>query len=164
MLLKGCKERYIDGFNAANKTAIDAVKRLCRLAQKEKLPKANNKYAIGEANYQKMLLYSEGITLSPEKILEIGLNELKHEQDFNAAAKTINPNKKPMDVYHDLQKEHPAADSLIPFAKKNVEAIRQFLIDKNIVTIPTEKRVIVQETPEFARATSTASNDDPGPV
>ena len=47
-----------------------------------------------------MLLYNEGITLSPEKILEIGLEELKKEQaSFNAAAKIINPNKKPIDVY-----------------------------------------------------------------
>ena len=53
----------------------------------------------GEASYKKMLLYSEGITLSPEKVLEIGLAELKKQQAvFNAAAKTINPNKKPIDV------------------------------------------------------------------
>jgi hypothetical protein len=74
-----------------------------------------------------------------------------------------NPNKKPVDVYHDLQKEHPTAANLIPQAKVNIEKIRQFLIDKNIVTIPSEVRVQVKETPEFARATSTASMDMAGP-
>jgi len=157
-------DSLMKAFNVANKVASLALDDYASWLQKEKLPKANNKYSIGRDNYRKMLLYSEGITLAPEKILEIGLNELKKEQaTFDAAAKTINPNKKPIDVYHDLQKEHPVADSLIPFAKKNIEAVRQFLIDKNIVTLPTEKRVIVKETPEFARATSTASNDDPGP-
>lgn len=151
-------------FEASNKIASDAINGFADWLKKVKLPIADNKYAIGRENYRKMLLYKEDITLTPEKVLEMGLSELKKEQAvFDAAAKTINPNKKPVDLYHDLQKEHPVADSLIPFAKKNVEAIRQFLIDKNIVTIPTEKRVIVAATPEFARATSTASNDDPGP-
>jgi len=151
-------------FNAANKIAIDAETGYVAWLKKEKLPKANNKYAIGEASYKKMLLYSEGITISPEKILAIGLAELKKQQDvFNGAAKTINPNKKPVDVYHDLQKDHPTAQSLIPDVKKNVEAIRKFLTDKNIVSMPATVNLKVQETPQYARATSTASNDDPGP-
>jgi uncharacterized protein (DUF885 family) len=151
-------------FNATNKTAIAAINGFAAWLQKEKLPRATNKYAIGEASYKKMLLYSEGITLSPEKILAIGLSELKKEQlVFNAAAKTINPNKKPIDVYHDLQKEHPTAENLIPEVRKNVEAIRKFLTDKNIVTMPPKVNLKVEETPQFGRATSTASNDDPGP-
>ena len=151
-------------FNKVNQAAIDAINGYANWLQKEKLPKANNKYAIGKASYRKMLLYNEGITMDPDSILSMGLRELKKEQiTFNAAAKTINPNKKPVDVYHDLQKEHPTAENLIPDAKKNLEKIRQFLIDKNIVTMPSEVRVQVKETPQFARATSTASMDVAGP-
>ncbi|MGP8214950.1 MAG: DUF885 domain-containing protein [Bacteroidia bacterium] len=151
-------------FTAANNKAVEEVKSYAGYLEKEKLPRANNHYAIGKENYRKMLLYTEGITLSPEKILEIGMNELKKEQDvFNSTAKIIDPNKNPVDVYHDMQKEHPTAEELIPDAKKNLEAIRQFLIDKKIVTMPSEVRVKVQETPEYARASSTASMDTPGP-
>ena len=157
-------DTLMQAFNAANKSAIDAINGFADWLQKEKLPKANDKYAIGEASYKKMLLYNEGLTLSPERILEIGLKELKKEQDvFNAAAKTIDPNKKPVDVYHDLQKDHPTAENLIPDVKKNVEAIRKFLTDKSIVSMPATVNLKVEETPQFARATSTASNDDPGP-
>ena len=157
-------DTLMKAFNTANDAAILAVNAFADYLKKEKLPKANYKYAIGTASYQKMLLYSEGIKLSPDKILQIGLTELKKEQEsFNAAAKVINPNKKPVDVYHDLQKDHPTAQSLIPDAKKNLEQIRQFLIDKNIVTMPSEVRVKVEETPQYARATGTASMDTPGP-
>ncbi|HEY8927625.1 MAG TPA: DUF885 domain-containing protein [Mucilaginibacter sp.] len=151
-------------FAISNKTAITALNGYADWLQKTKLPKANNKYAIGKASYKKMLLYSEGLTLEPEKILAIGLAELKKEQAvFNAAAKTINPHKKPVEVYQDLQKEHPTAANLIPEVRKNVEAIKQFLTDKNIVSVPGPINLKVEETPQFARATSTASNDDPGP-
>jgi uncharacterized protein (DUF885 family) len=157
-------ESLMKAFNTANKKAIDAINDYADFLEKEKLPKANNKYAIGKENYQKMLLYGEGITMSADEILAIGMKELQKEQSaFNAAAKIINPNKKPIDVYNDIQKEHPTAQSLIPDAKKNLEAIRQFLIDNKIVTLPSEVRVKLEETPAFARATSSASMDTPGP-
>jgi uncharacterized protein (DUF885 family) len=157
-------DSLMKAFNSANKKAIDAINGYVSFLEKEKLPKANNEYAIGKENYQKMLLYNEGITMSADEILAIGMKELQKEQaSFNAAAKIINPNKKPIDVYNDMQKEHPTAASLIPDSKKNLEAIRQFLIDNKIITIPSEVRVKLEETPAFARATSTASMDTPGP-
>ena len=152
-------------FTAANDSAVSSLNDLVSWLQREKLPKANIKYAIGRENYEKMLLYNEFITLSPEKILELGLAELKKEQErFNHAAHIIDPNKKAVDVYHQIQEtEHPTAESLIPDAKKHLEMVRQFLIDKNILTMPSEVRVQVKETPQYARATSTASMDVPGP-
>lgn len=157
-------DSLMKAFNVANTKAIAAINDYADFLEKEKLSKAHNKYAIGKENYQKMLLYGEGITMSADEILAIGMKELQKEQAaFNAAAKIINPNKKPIDVYNDIQKEHPTAETLIPDAKKNLEAIRQFLIDHKIVTMPSEVRVKLEETPAFARATSTASMDTPGP-
>ena len=165
LALKDVKnDSLMNAFNSANKKAIDAINDYASFLEKEKLGKANTKYPIGKENYQKMLLYGEGITMSAEAILAIGMNELQKEQAaFNAAAKIINPNKKPVAVYNDMQKEHPTVMSLIPDARKNLEAIRQFLIDNKIITIPSEVRVKVEETPPFARETSTASMDTPGP-
>jgi len=167
-LLTALKEVKNDSLMAAfkrsNDTAIKAYDDFVQWLTKEKLPKATNQYAIGKDNYKKMLLYSEGITMQPEQILAIGLQQLKTEQDeFNAAAKIINPNKKPIDVFHDLQNDHPSADSLIPVAKQHLESIRQFLIDHKICSIPSDVRVQIKETPQYARSTSTASMDVAGP-
>ncbi len=163
--LKGLKnDTLMTAFKKANDTAIKVYNDYVQWLQKEKLPKANNRYAIGKENYKKMLLYNEDITLEPEKILAIGLEELKKEQDeFNTAAKIINPNKKPLDVYRDIQKEHPTADSVIPVAKQHLESIRQYLINHQICSMPSEVRVQIKETPQYARATSTASMDVAGP-
>jgi uncharacterized protein (DUF885 family) len=151
-------------FKESNKKAIDAINGFASYLEKEKLPKVHNHYAIGRDNYIKMLLYNEDIHISPEEVLAIGQDQLKKEQDvFNAAAKVINPNKKPVDVYNDLEKDHPTADSLLPSARKTMESIRQYLIDKKIVTVPSEVRVQIKETPAYARETSTASMDSPGP-
>ena len=151
-------------FNEANKKAIDAINDFAAFLEKEKLPKTHNHYAIGVDNYKKMLLYGEGITMTPDEILAIGMKEIAKEQaSFDATAKIIDPTKSAVDVYNDVQKEHPTAASLIPDAKKTLAAIRQFLIDKKIVTMPSEVRVKIEETPPYARSTTTASMDSPGP-
>ena len=70
-------------------TAIDAIHDYIAWLRTEKLPRSHNHYGIGRENYMKMLLYNEDITLTPEKVLEIGLNQLKKEQDvFNQAAQS----------------------------------------------------------------------------
>ncbi|MES2732050.1 MAG: DUF885 domain-containing protein [Bacteroidota bacterium] len=151
-------------FAVSNQKAITELNGFVTFLQKEKLSKAHNHYSIGKENYRKMLLYNELLTLEPAKILEMGLAELKREQaQFVEVARKIDSKKKPMDVFEALKKEHPTADSLIPEAKKNLESIRQFLVDKHIITIPSEVRVQIQETPQYARSTSTASMDTPGP-
>lgn len=163
--LKDVKDTALmNAFKNANNKAIESTNDFVAWLKKEKLPKANGRFAIGKDNYQKMLLYGENIDMTADKMLEIGMAELKKEQEsFNHAASIINPNKKPADVYHDMQKEHPTAESLIPDARKHLEIIRQFLVDHNILTMPSEVRVQVKETPEYARSTGTASMDTPGP-
>lgn len=151
-------------FEASNKKAIEELKAYAQWLQKEKLLKAHNRFAIGKENYEKMLLFNEMLTVSPEEILTRGLEELKKEQElFAKVAKVIDPNKKAIEVFETLKKDHPTPENLIPDSKKNLEKIRQFLIDKKIITVPSEVRVEVKETPQFARATSTASMDTPGP-
>ncbi len=156
-------EKLMMEFNAANNLAIQELNNYADYLEKEKLPKANDNFSIGRDLYVKML-EQEMISMTPEEILEFGKAKLKEEQRlFEETAKLIDPSKKAIDVFKDIQKDHPTAVSLIPDTEKNTEAIRQFLIDNDILTIPSEVRVIIKETPQYARATSFASMDTPGP-
>jgi uncharacterized protein (DUF885 family) len=163
--LAGVKnDTLMTAFRSANQGAIGAINDFVQWLQKEKLPKAHVHYALGETLYRRFLYNNEMVTLTPEQVLAIGLAGLKKEQAvFTAAAHTINPGKPAIEVYHDMEKEHPTADSLIPESKKHVEAIRQYLIDHQICTMPSPVRIQVKETPLYARETSTASCDVPGP-
>ena len=53
-------ESLMKEFNASNKKAIDAINAYATFLEKEKLPKANNDYAIGKDNYHKCC-YTEKI-------------------------------------------------------------------------------------------------------
>jgi uncharacterized protein (DUF885 family) len=151
-------------FNAANQRAVAQLRAYSAWLTTERLPRANDDYALGREKYAQMLRGGELITLQPERILEIGLRELKREQQiFAGTAKKIDSTRPPIEVFKAIQKDHPTEQSLIPDTKKNLEAIRRFVIDHGIVTIPSKVRALVEETPKFDRATSFASMDTPGP-
>src|SRR6185436_20613142 len=53
--------------------------------------------------------------------------------------------------------------SLIPDAKQTIEGIVEFIKAHDIVTIPSDVRPHIEETPPYARSGSFASMDTPGP-
>jgi uncharacterized protein (DUF885 family) len=157
-------DSLLSAFTIANNGAVSELGLFAEYLEKEKLPKANDSYGLGREKYKKMLLYDEGIVLEPAIILEVGTAELVKEQAvFKAMALIINPGKSPVEVYNDIQHEHPTAESLISDIRENVESIRKFLIDSTIINVPPDANVRVEETPKYARSTSTASMDTPGP-
>ena len=157
-------ETLLAEFRESNAKAITAFTQYAEWLEKEKLPRADDHYALGEERYRKFLAARDAITLAPDKILEIGLSELQREQAaFAAAAKLVAPGKTPIEAMRELQRDHPTADGLIPDTRKNLEAIRQFLIDRKIITLPSDVRATVAETPAYQRAGSFASMDTPGP-
>jgi uncharacterized protein (DUF885 family) len=148
----------------ANKKAAAALRDYAAWLTKEKLPKANASFALGAPKYQQMLAGTELVDLVPDKILTIGLQRLKEEQQaFANAAKIIDPKKQPIDVFKDIQNEHPKPGELIPDVAKDLDQIRQWVLDHHIVAIPSDVRATVTETPRFDRATTFASMDTPGP-
>src|SRR6185369_1559040 len=58
--------------------------------------------------------------------------------------------------------DHPTPETLISSVDRSVENARRFLVEKDLVTIPSEVRPLVHETPPFARSGSFASMDTPG--
>src|SRR5437588_463887 len=96
--------------------------------------------------------------------IELGLAELKKEQDvFAEAAKKIDETRPADVIFKQIQSDHPAAANLIPEIAKRLDAVKKFVADRKLVTIPGEAKAQVKETPQDRRATSFASMDTPGP-
>jgi uncharacterized protein (DUF885 family) len=151
-------------FTAADRRAVEEMKGCVTYLKETKLPKATEQYALGRQKYRQLLQAGERVTLSPEELLKVGENELRRKQkDFADAARVIDPRKPPMEVYQALQKDHPTEQSLIPDTIRDLDAIRQFVIDHHLIAIPSSVPARVAETPRYLRATSFASMDSPGP-
>src|SRR6266568_3949032 len=91
-------------FIDASRRAASALSDFANWLEKEKLPKATPNFALGETKYQRWLMETELVDLPPSKVLEIGLAKLKEEQKtFADAAKIIDPNKLPAEVFKEIQ-------------------------------------------------------------
>jgi uncharacterized protein (DUF885 family) len=151
-------------FHEANRKAANALSDYATWLEREKLPKASMDFALGEEKFRRFLAQTELVDLSPQKILDIGLEQLKAEQTaFADAAKKIDPNKSPIEVFKQVQGEHPTPQNLIPDVGKDLDKIRKYVVNRHLVGIPSEVRAKVKETPQYLRATSFASMDTPGP-
>ena len=157
-------ERLRAAFQDSNRRAASALSDYAAWLEREKLSKASLEFALGEEKFRRLLAQTELVDLPPQKILEIGLEQLKAEQEaFAKAAKIIDPDKSPIEVFRQIQSEHPTPENLIPDVAKDLDKIRKYVSSRNLVTIPSDVRAKVKETPQYLRATSFASMDTPGP-
>ena len=157
-------EQLRGAFHEANRKGANALNDYAAWLEREKLPKASMDFALGEEKFGRFLTQTELVDLPPQKILEIGLEQLKAEQAaFAEAAKKIDPNKSPIEVFKQIQTEHPTPQNLIADVAKDLDKIRKYVVNQHLVSIPSEVRAKVKETPQYLRATSFASMDTPGP-
>jgi uncharacterized protein (DUF885 family) len=151
-------------FHEANRKAANALNDYAAWLEREKLPKASFDFALGEEKFRRFLAQTELVDLPPQRILEIGLEQLRAEQRaFTEAAKKIDPNKSAIEVFKQIQGEHPTPQNLIPDVAKDLDKIRKYVLNRHLVGIPSDVRAKVKETPQYLRATSFASMDTPGP-
>ncbi len=155
--------KLLADFKTSNEAVIQALQSYEDFLQKDILPTANGDFRLGPENYRKKLLYQEMVDIPLDHLLEIGYADLRsNQQQLNEVAAKIDPKRSPRAVLADLQKDHPAPDQLLQSFRDMLGGIRQYIEQKKIITIPSEVPPIVEETPPFERALTTASMDTPG--
>lgn len=159
----GKDEKLYADFEAANKPVIEAFERAAKWLETELLPKSNGKYAIGADAFMKKLEAEEMLDIPLDRLLAIGEANLKRDQEaFVATAKKIDPKRTPTEVLAILTEDHPKPEDLVAATRGTIERTRKFLTDKKIVTVPSEVRPTIAETPAFMRTGGFASMDTPG--
>ncbi|HVS83097.1 MAG TPA: DUF885 domain-containing protein [Pyrinomonadaceae bacterium] len=157
-------EALLAEFKSSNDVAIAALKDYQSWLKNDLLPRSHGTFAIGTENYRLKLLYDEMVDVPLPRLLKIGYAQLRKDQrTFVETARRVDPNNSPEEVLKELEKDHPSATTLISSAQQQLDGLRQFLIDKKIITVPGGAQAKVVETPPFARATTFASMDTPGP-
>jgi uncharacterized protein (DUF885 family) len=151
-------------FAQTNAAVIAALKSYLDWLKTDLLPKSTGDFRIGADNFAKKLKYDEMVDIPLDKLLEIGFADLhKNQQHFNQLAKELEPSKNSQAVLEELGADHPAPDKLLDSFRATFDSLISFIKSHHIVTIPSEVRPILEETPPFMRATTFASMDTPGP-
>jgi len=156
--------KLLADFKAANAGVIAALQDYEKFLKSDLLARSNGDFRLGAATYSKKLLYDEMVDIPLDRLLQIGYEDLhRNQQKFREIAARIDKNKTPAQILTDLEKDHPAPDKLLDAYRGTLEGLRDFIVSHKIVSIPSPVLPIIEETPPFMRALTTASMDTPGP-
>jgi uncharacterized protein (DUF885 family) len=151
-------------FAKTNAAVIAALQSYGEWMKTDLLPRSNGDYRIGAATFSKKLQYDEMVDTPLDRLLEIGRADLrKNQAEFNRVARELDPTKTPQQVLAELEADHPTPDHVLQAFRDTFDGLIAFINQKHIITIPSDVRPIVKETPPFMRAITTASMDTPGP-
>ena len=151
-------------FAKTNAAVISTLTDYLAWLKTDLLPRSGGDFRIGADTFSKKLNYDEMVDLPLPKLLEIGYADLhRNQQHFAEIAKELEPDKTPREVLEELGSQHPAPDQLLDAFRATFSSLVDFIRTHHIVTIPSDVRPVLEETPPFMRATTQASMDSPGP-
>ena len=139
-----------DALKSATTAAAAAMKSLADWLEQQR-PKANNDFALGAAKFQQMLYDTEMVDTPIAQLEAIGradldsnLKLLKEACGRWAAGQTIQQCMEKMNA------DKPAGGP-VAAARAQLAGLKQFIVDKDLVTIPGPEEAKVEEAPPYNR-------------
>lgn len=156
--------RLLAEFARVNRNLIEGFRRHEAFLKQNVLPRSNGEFRLGETQFRAKLKFQDMIETPLDELLKIGMADLrKNQQAFAAVGKSIDPAKTTAEILEALETDHPSADKLLDSIRGVLGDIRKFIVSRDIITLPSDRDPIVQETPPFKRASTFASMNTPGP-
>ena len=137
-------------FQASNAGAIKAAQDMADWFTAQK-PKATHDFALGAEKFSKMLSATERVDMPLDRLKAIGEADL---------ARNLASLKAACDQFAGGQSLHACVDKAnadkpeggaVEGARKQLAGLRQFILDKDLVTIPGTEQAKVDEAPPFNR-------------
>ena len=119
---------------------------------KQRLATANQDYAIGPDRFLRMLADKEMISIDLARLEQIGKRDL--DRNFGAmelTARKLHPRRAIPQILARANADRPPVDKIFAEATAQSVAMRQLLIDKDLVTIPADDEAEVRPSPPFMR-------------
>ncbi len=136
----------------ARVVAQDAVQQFIDDLQNRYLPRANDHFAIGADAFVRMLSTREMVDMPLSALLAVGERDLdRNRTAAREVARRIHPDLTPEEGFRLLKQDYPPADRLISETRAALEQIREFLVEKEVVSLPSDVRALVEPTPGFMR-------------
>ena len=109
-------------------------------------------FAIGATNFRWMLEHGEMVDLSIDRLERIGEQDLHRNLiHLRKLAVDISPEGDVASLLQETKKNHPAASMLTAETRGTLDDIRQFVMEKELVSISSNVPCVVKETPAFMR-------------
>ncbi|HEV8481898.1 MAG TPA: DUF885 domain-containing protein [Candidatus Eisenbacteria bacterium] len=127
------------------------------------LARSNGDYRLGADTYAKKLLYDEMVATPLDSLYQRGeIARAETQAQMKKEAEAIRPGLSVTDALAQMAADAPSPHELVPLAQSELDGIRRFVAEHDIVTPPPHEDLRATETPVFQRSLSFASMDSPG--
>ena len=156
--------KLVGQLQLVTKEVVAALVDYERFLRSEIAPRADAPFALGEARYKEKLRLEEMVDEPLDSLLARGEAELHRLQaELLTTAAKVDAKRDPRQVLLESQAQHATAANLLTHVSSRLAGLRAFLVDHDLVTVPSPVMPRVEETPAFMRATTLASMETPGP-
>jgi hypothetical protein len=148
-------------FASANARAIEAMQGITDWL-KSNMPNATEDFAMGPDLFREMLWDTERVEIPLEELEAIGRADMvRNLQSLNDACAEFAPGRSIQDCFAKMSGNKPKEDS-VTTAREQMEEIRKFIVQEDLVSIPGSEEARVDEAPPYARSNFAYINI-PGP-
>ena len=138
-------------FDAAREVAAGALDRFVQGLESRKR-QASPEFGIGARLYSSMMSHGELVDVTLEHLEKVGQANLEDNLSRLAeVAGKISPSRTVPDIVAEISRNHPDADALIPDTEEMLEELRQAVLDLDVLSVPSQDRCQVVETPSYMR-------------
>jgi uncharacterized protein (DUF885 family) len=136
----------------AGQAASEAVEAYTHFLQEEILPHAEGAFAAGRDLFDEKLRRQHMVDYDADQLLEVGWEQFhRTREQMEAVAAEIDPDSSVFDIMEEAKADHPAAGTVLEAYQREMAAIRQYVVDHEIVTIPPGESLRIVETPAYLR-------------
>lgn len=117
-----------------------------------RLRRSTDAFALGADRFQEMLAAKEGLAIDLDRLRKLGEDDLaRNLAILELAARSIDPKKPVRAVVERVKTDRPALDQVTAEATRQAAAMRKLVVEKDLVTIPSDDVAEVRPTPPFMR-------------
>jgi uncharacterized protein (DUF885 family) len=164
---------------------VQALKSFGTYLEKNLLPRSTADYRLGKDLYSRELRYTLQTDYGPDELVAearkryeevrkeaVQLSRKIHEdmvrkglfKNHTHGTGPAADEEIAREVFSEIAKDHAKADELLAQCKQYCAELESFIREKDIVTLPTDEKLDLEWTPEFARGVADGGLESPGPL
>ena len=151
-----------DTIRAIDRAVLETREAVAFLKQRQR--DAHDRFALGEERFLRLLQTREMVPLNVSELERLVRADIERNMAAaERAAEAISPGRGVGAALRDLEEHHPTTESIIDDVRATLEGLRSFILERDLVSIPSESRCLVRPTPSYASYIS-AAMDTAGPL
>ncbi|RME38710.1 MAG: DUF885 domain-containing protein, partial [Thermoflexia bacterium] len=136
----------------AGQAAAQAIQEFAAYLENDVIPNARGNFAAGRDLFDEILRDEHMVDYNADRLLEIGWEQFHlTRRQMEEVARQIDPNRSVRDLIEEAKNNHPTVEGLLDAYREAMAAVRQYVIDHEIATIPEGEVLRVIETPPYLR-------------